>query len=104
MISTVHTGGNLGVFLRERFKTAMKLKRMSLKKHFDSLSILSELYAALLLTGSLLLAIMVSVMSVMSGGLGILSPDLILTLLTYLIIPVCALIFLIILDLVSPKW
>jgi len=105
IISTIHAGGNLGAFLRRKFKTAMKLKRLSLKKYSDSLSVLSEIYVALLLTGPLLLVIMVSVMSVLGGGgLGILSPDLLLSLLTYLLIPVCAVIFLIILDSTSPKW
>jgi flagellar protein FlaJ len=105
IISTIHSGGNLGAFLRVKFKTAMKLKRLNLKKYADSLSVLSEVYVALLLTGPLLLVIMVAVMSVMGGGgLGILSPDLLLSLLTYLGIPVCAVIFLIILDSTSPKW
>jgi flagellar protein FlaJ len=105
IISAIHSGGNLGAFLREKFKTAMKLKRLSLKKYADSLSVLSEVYVALLLTGPLLLVIMVAVMAVMGGGgLGILSPDLLLSLLTYLAIPVCASIFLIILDSTSPKW
>jgi flagellar protein FlaJ len=105
MISTIHTGGNLGSFLRERFKTHMKLKRVSLKKYADSLSVLSEVYVALLLTGPLLLIIMLSVMSVLGGGgLGIFSSDLLLSLITYIGIPVCALIFLIILDSTSPKW
>jgi flagellar protein FlaJ len=105
IISTIHSGGNLGAFLRVKFKTAMKLKRLSLQKYADNLSVLSEVYVALLLTGPLLLVIMVAVMSVMGGGgLGILSPDLLLSLLTYLGIPVCAVIFLIILDSTSPKW
>lgn len=105
IISTIHTGGNLGAFLREKFKTAMKLKRLSLKKYSDSLAVLSEVYVAILLTGPLLLVIMLSVMSVLGGGgLGILSSDLLLSLLTYIGIPVCAVIFLIILDSSSPKW
>ena len=105
IISTIHTGGNLGGFLREKFKTAMKLKKLSLKKYSDNLSVLSEVYVALLLTGPLLLVIMVSVMSVLGGGgIGVLSPELLLSLLTYLLIPVCAVIFLIILDSTSPKW
>ena len=105
LISTIHTGGNLGGFLRERFKTAMKLKRVSLKKYADSLSVLSEIYVALLLTGPLLFVIMLSVMSVLGGGglLG-LSSDVLLSLLTYIGIPVCALIFLVIVDSSSPKW
>jgi len=105
MISTIHTGGNLGAFLREKFKMHMRLKRLSLKKYSDSLSVLSEVYVALLLTGPLLFVIMLSVMSMLGGGdLGILSSDLLLNLLTYIGIPVCALIFLIILDSSSPKW
>ena len=105
MISTIHTGGNLGGFLRERFKTHMKLKRVSLKKYSDSLSVLAEVYVALLLTGPLLFVIMLSVMSVLGGGgLMGLSSDLLLSLLTYIAIPFCALIFLVILDSSSPKW
>ena len=105
MISTIHTGGNLGTFLREKFKTHMKLKRLALKKYADSLSVLSEVYVALLLTGPLLLVIMLSVMSMLGGGnLGGLSSDLLLSLMTYIGIPVCAIIFLVILDAVSPKW
>jgi flagellar protein FlaJ len=105
MISTIHTGGNLGGFLRERFKTHMKLKRVSLKKFADSLSVLSEIYVALLLTGPLLFIIMLSVMSVLGGGsLMGLSSDLLLSLLTYIGVPVCAMIFLLILDSTSPKW
>ena len=104
IISAIHTGGNLGGFLREKFRTAMKLKKMNLKKYSDNLSVLSEVYVALLLTGPLLLVIMVSVMSVLGGGVGMFSPELLLSLLTYLLIPVCAVIFLIILDATSPKW
>jgi flagellar protein FlaJ len=105
VISTIHTGGDLGGFLREKFRIAMNLKKLSLKKYSDSLSVLSEIYVALLLTGPLLLVIMVSVMSALGGGgLGALSPELLLSLLTYLLIPVCAAIFLIILDSTSPKW
>ena len=105
VISTIHTGGDLGGFLRTRFKTAMRLKRLNLKKYSDNLSILSELYVAILLTGPLLLAIMVSVMSVMGGGtVGMFSPEAILSLPTYIGIPVCGLIFLVILDSVAPKW
>jgi flagellar protein FlaJ len=105
MISIVHTGGNLGGFLRERFKIHMRLKRVSLKKFSDSLSMLAEVYVALLLTGPLLFIIMLSVMSVLGGGgLMGLSSDLLLSLLTYIGIPICAIIFLVIMDSSTPKW
>ena len=104
-ISTIHSGGNLTAYLREKSRQYMKLKRISLKKFSDTLSMLSEFYVALLLTGPLLLVIMLAVMAMLGGGgLGILSPDLLLSLLTYMGIPLGAVIFLIILDAVSPKW
>ncbi|MGQ9538009.1 MAG: type II secretion system F family protein [Candidatus Bathycorpusculaceae bacterium] len=105
LISTIHSGSSLAAYLRERSRQHMKLKRISLRKFSDTLSILSEFYVALLVTGPLLLIIMLAVMAMMGGGsLGLLSPDLLLNILTYIGIPVGSIMFLIILDAVSPKW
>ena len=104
-ISAIHSGGNLAAYLREKSRQYMKLKRIGLKKYSDNLSMLSEFYVALLLTGPLFLVIMLAVMAMLGGSnLGMLSPDLLLGLLTYMGIPLGATIFLIILDMVSPKW
>ncbi|MDI6847684.1 MAG: type II secretion system F family protein [Candidatus Bathyarchaeia archaeon] len=104
-ISTIHSGGNLAAYLREKSRQYMKLKRISLRKFSDTLSILSEFYVALLVTGPLLLVIMLAVMAMLGGGsLGMLSPDLLLSIITYLGIPVGSIIFLIILDAILPKW
>lgn len=104
-ISTIHSGGNLAAYLREKSRQYMKLKRISLRKFSDTLSILSEFYVAILVTGPLLLVIMLAVMAMLGGGgLGFLSPSLLLQILTYIGIPVGSIIFLIILDAVSPKW
>jgi hypothetical protein len=66
---------------------------------------LSEFYVAILLTGPLMLVIMLTVMAMLGGGnLGLLNPDLLLNLLTYIGIPLGAIVFLIILDATSPKW
>ena len=105
IISSIHSGGDLGTYLRGKFNSAMKFKKLSLKKYSDNLSVLSEVYVALLLTGPLILVILVSVMSALGGSdMGLLNPELLLSLLTYLAIPILGTIFLIILDTVSPKW
>ena len=105
LISTIHSGGNLAAYLRDKSTQYMKLKRISLKKYSDTLSMLSEFYVAILLTGPLMLVIMLTVMAMLGGGnLGLLSPDLLLNLLTYIGIPLGAIVFLIILDATSPKW
>jgi len=104
-ISTIHSGGDLTAYLREKSRQYMELKRISLRKFSDTLSILSEFYVALLITGPLLLVIMFSVMAMLGGGnLGMLSPDLLLSIITYLGIPLGSVAFLIILDAISPKW
>jgi len=104
-ISTIHSGGNMSAYLREKSRQYMRLKKLSLKKYSDTLSMLSEAYVALLLTGPLFLVIMLAVMAMLGGGgLGLLSPDMLLNLLTYLAIPLGAIVFLIILDASSPKW
>jgi hypothetical protein len=83
----------------------MKLKRTSLRKFSDTLSLLSEFYVALLLTGPLLIVIMLSVMAMLNqGNLGLLSPDLMLSLITYVGLPLGSIVFLIILDAVTPRW
>ena len=105
LISTIHSGGNLAAYLRNKSTQYMKLKRISLKKYSDTLSMLSEFYVAILLTGPLMLVIMLTVMAMLGGGnLGLLNPDLLLNLLTYIGIPLGAVVFLIILDATSPKW
>lgn len=104
-ISTIHSGGNMAAYLRGKSAQYMKLKRISLRKFSDTLSMLSEFYVALLITGPLMLVIMLAVMAMLGGGgLGVLSPDLILNLLTYIGIPLGSIMFLIILDSASPKW
>ena len=104
-ISTIHSGSDLTAYLREKSRQYMKLKRIGLRKFSDTLSILSEFYVALLVTGPLLLIIMLAVMAMLGGGsLGMLNPSLLLNMLTYLGIPLGSIIFLIILDAVSPKW
>jgi flagellar protein FlaJ len=106
LISTIHSGSNLAAYLREKSKQYMKLKRISLKKFSDTLSILAEFYVTILITGPLLLVIMLAVMAMLPGGSmsGILNPSLILNLLTYIGIPLGSIMFLITLDAVSPKW
>jgi flagellar protein FlaJ len=104
LISTIHSGSSSTTYLRDKTSQFMKLKRISLRKFSDTLSLLSEFYVALLLTGPLLLIIMLSVMAMLNqGDLGLLRPDLLLNLITYLGLPVGSIIFLIILDALTPK-
>ena len=105
LIATIHSGGSLTKYLQEKSRQYMRLKKISLRKFSDTLSIMSEIYVALLVTGPLLFIIMLTVIAVLgSGTIGLLDPNLLLEIVTLIVIPVGSIMFLIILDAISPKW
>jgi len=103
-IATIHSGGDLAKYLSERSRQYMRLKRIALRSLGDTLSVLSEFYVVMLVAGPLILVVMLAVMAMLGGGAqGLLDPRLLLYLLTYLGIPVGSVVFLILLDMISPK-
>jgi len=103
-ISVVHSGGNLVKYLRNRSQQYMKLKQLALKRFSDSLAVLAEFYVTLMVAGSLIFVVMLAVMAMLGGGgFGPFDSRLLLQLLTYLGLPIGSIVFLIILDMISPK-
>jgi len=103
-IATIHSGGSLVRYLRDRSRQYMKLKRIALRRFADTLSVLAEFYVTLMVAGSLIFVVMLAVMSMLGGGgSGLLDPRLLLYLLTYIGLPIGSVVFLIILDAISPK-
>ena len=103
-ISVVHSGGDLVKYLRNRSQQYMKLKQLALKRFSDTLAVLAEFYVTLMVAGALIFVVMLAVMAMLGGGgFGSLDSRLLLQLLTYLGLPIGSMIFLIIIDMVSPK-
>ncbi|MFQ6080396.1 MAG: type II secretion system F family protein [Candidatus Bathyarchaeia archaeon] len=103
-IATIHSGGGLTKYLRDRSRQYMRLKRIALRRFSDTLQVLAEFYVTLLVAGPLILVVMLAVMAMLGGGgQGLLDPRLLLYLLTYLGIPVGSIVFLIVLDVVYPR-
>jgi flagellar protein FlaJ len=103
-IATMHSGGDLSKYLSERSKQYMRLKRIALKRLADSLGVLAEFYVVMLVAGPLILVVMLAVMAMLGGGMpGLMNPRLLLYLLTYLGLPLGSMVFLIMLDMISPK-
>ena len=103
-IAVVHSGDNLVTYLRNRSQQYMKLKQIALKRFSDTLAVLAEFYVTLMVAGSLIFVVMLAVMSMLGGGgVGPFDSRLLLQLLTYLGLPIGSIIFLIIIDITSPK-
>jgi flagellar protein FlaJ len=103
-IATIHSGGSLVKYLRDRSRQYIKLKRIALRRFSDTLTVLAEFYVTLMVAGSLIFVVMLSVLAMLGGsGFGLLDSRLLLYLLTYIGLPIGSIIFLIILDIISPK-
>ncbi len=103
-ISVVHSGGRLDKYLGDRSQQYLKLKKISLRRFSDTLGVLAEFYVTLMVAGSLIFVVMLAVMAMLGGGgFGLLDSRLLLQLLTYIGLPVGSMIFLVILDMISPK-
>lgn len=101
-IGTIHSGGNLSAYLTSRSRQYMDAKRITLRKFADTLSILAEFYVTILVAGPLIFVVMLAVMGMLGGGSGLMNPVLLLSLLTYVGIPMGSLAFLVVVDIVSP--
>jgi flagellar protein FlaJ len=103
-IASMHSGGDLAKYLSERSEQFMRLKRIALRRLGDTLGVLAEFYVVMLVAGPLILVVMLAVMAMLGGGSqGLFNPRLMLYLLTYMGIPLGSTIFLIMLDMISPK-
>ena len=103
-ISVVYSGGNLVKYLRDRSQQYMKLKQIALRRFSDTLGVLAEFYVTLMVAGSLIFVVMLAVMAMLGGGgFGPLDSRLMLQLLTYIGLPIGSVVFLVIVDMVSPK-
>jgi len=103
-IATIRSGGSLAKYLIARSRQYMKMKRVAMRRFSDNLGILAEFYVTLCVAGPLIFVVMLAVMGMLGGGdQGLLNPRLLLYLLTYLGIPAGSAVFLIILDVVSPR-
>jgi flagellar protein FlaJ len=104
LIATIHSGGSLVKYLTDKSREFIRLKRIALDQLSETFGVLAEFYVTMLVAGPLILVVMLSVMAMLGGGLsGLLNPLLLLYLLTYLGIPIGSLVFLIILDVFSPR-
>ena len=72
-----------------------------MRKSLENIAMLAEIYVALLIAMPLVFSIMLAVMSTLGGGP--INPVMALQTLTYLVIPLLSIVFLILLDSTMPR-
>lgn len=104
MISTIRSGGDFTNFLKEEAKSLMRLRRSIMKEILESLVMISEMYIALMVAFPLILIVMLVVMSSIAGGnVGGITPDFLVPLIIYGMIPGSGLVLLMMLDTITKR-
>ena len=98
LLSVIESGGNMGEFLSMRVRLYQEEARFEQRQFLNVLSIVAESYVTLFVAGPLFLIIIMVVMGMM-GGQAVLQ----LSLVTYAIMPIGSLVFILLIDLISIK-
>jgi flagellar protein FlaJ len=103
VIGTIRSGGNLSSYLATESAELMRMRRISLKEYLDTLGMYAETYISLLVAFPLILMVMMGSMSVLGGSIGGMNIGTLFKLITYALIPLLSIMYLIILDAVVAK-
>ena len=98
LLSVIESGGDMSEFLSTRVRLYQEEARFEQKQFLNVLSIVAESYVTLFVAGPLFLIIIMVVMGMM-GGRAVLQ----LALVTYAIIPIGSVVFILLIDLISIK-
>jgi flagellar protein FlaJ len=96
LLSVIESGGNMADFLSKRVRIYQEEARFEQKQFLTLLSLVAESYVTLFVAGPLFLIIIMVVMGMMGG-----SAVLELTLMTYAVLPIGSLVFILFINLIS---
>lgn len=103
LVTTVLAGGDTKEYFTSFAKIQLEEKKIMIKKSTAALGMLSELYTILLIVFPLLGSIILSVMGMMTPSLGGFKLEFLMTMLTFVLVPVLGGMMLFMLDAMVPK-
>ena len=101
-ISVTRSGGDLTAYFLASAKGFMDSARIAARQLVETLGGIAEAYISLMVVFPLLVIIMMSIMGMIGGGIGGFSILFIMQIVTYVVIPMFALILLLLLDSIMP--
>jgi len=100
---TIRTGGNLKKFFLQSTTQFLNVRNQMIQQFLSTLGMLAETYVLMFAVFPLLLIIMLSVMASVGGTLGGIDLMQLMYMLTFIILPVMASLYIFIIDLLQPK-
>ncbi len=96
--TTLTTGGDIRLYLQEKANTLMAEYRRKIRKYSQDLSLFTEIYLTLIITGSIFFTVLTSLMAATAG----LEIVLIQAMIAFLFLPLISSVFLILMKIRSP--
>ena len=101
-ISVTRSGGDMTKYFLSTSREFMNSARLAAKKLIDTLATIAEFYVALMIVFPLLVMIMLSVMGIIGGSIGGMGVMMLMYLISYIAVPIAALLLLVMLDGIIP--
>ncbi len=99
-VGSVASGSNISDYFKTKGEQFIYENRQTQKQFLDTLALISESYVTALVAGTLFLILIQSIMSILSGD----SNPLFLFIIIYLIIPFGSVMFVVLIDSMTPEW
>ena len=99
-IGSVAAGSNISEFFRTKAEQYTGENRQTQKQFLDTLALVAESYVTALVAGTLFLILIKSIMAILSGE----STPMMLYIIIYLIIPFGSIMFVVLIDSMTPEW
>ena len=104
MLAVIHTGGDLAKFFEEETRSLMRMRRATLREFVDTLLMLAEVYMSIFIAFPLILLLLLAIMGFMGGGtIAGMTPETIIMLIIYIIVPVFGVFYVMMLNLITPR-
>ena len=104
MVSTIESGGNLQEFLGEKSKEELLNYELDRQKYTETIATYSDIYTGLLIAAPLFFVAALSLISILGGGIGGVSVDVIISVGTYIALPVLNIMFIVFLEVTQPEF
>jgi len=103
MEAIITSGGDLPDFLSSYGREILSTKAIEAKEFSETLGTLAEVFIIMMVVFPLLMIVMLSIMSLVGGTIMGMSLSMLMWLITYIMVPILGIIFLIMLDQVIPR-
>ncbi len=102
-VSTIKSGGDLHVYLREKAEVTMIQYKLDRRKYTESISTFSDIYTGIMVASPLFFVAALSLVSILGGSVGGMDVSALMMFGTYIAIPAINLLFVMVIELTQPN-